>query len=429
MKKLFLILCLSCVAWAHVYVLDGGTGDGSAWNNALDDLPATLTRGDSIFVGDGEYAAYTFNDAEDGSKYIIIKKATPTMHGTATGWNNSYGDGQAVFGQLVFSTGYHIVDGTVGGYPVWDSGYGIKITYAPAGYGVTASNQKNLFFSHVEGKGAGRDSPLNQRFVYMSGCDTVSFTYCMIYDAYKGEVQLVNTNNITISRCRIGPNGIADENDDIHGFGVDIKNNRNAVISYNSFVDIAETGFISVVTDDATDSMINLSVYGNVFYRTLLLDNTSNSMLIAANATCVWKNFKFYNNTIAQLLMSNAGFYITGDDGSGNEVKNNIWYACTTQTLTFPEWIADDYNYYGNNVTSAGAPVTVTETHSQSKSGSPFVDILNFDFRLSASTDAGESLSSPYNVDIAGIVRGSSGVWDRGAYEYDNRQINIIIRR
>jgi hypothetical protein len=43
---ILLILALAMVSGSYLghaanhYILDGGTGDGSAWDNALDDLPA-----------------------------------------------------------------------------------------------------------------------------------------------------------------------------------------------------------------------------------------------------------------------------------------------------------------------------------------------------------------------------------------------------
>jgi len=40
------------------------------------------------------------------------------------------------------------------------------------------------------------------------------------------------------------------------------------------------------------------------------------------------------------------------------------------------------------------------------------------DFRLRAPTQAGQTLSSPFNQDGNGKTRGGDGVWERGAYEY-----------
>ena len=89
-----LLLPLSITA-GSLYVRDGGSGNGTSWSDALDDLPSSLTRGDTIWVADGSYSRYSFNDAQDGSKTIVIKKATISEHGTNTGWQDSYGDGQA----------------------------------------------------------------------------------------------------------------------------------------------------------------------------------------------------------------------------------------------------------------------------------------------------------------------------------------------
>ena len=54
MKKLLLLLLLlpTLAFGANHYILDGGSGDGSAWDNALDVLPDTLERGDTYFIGE-----------------------------------------------------------------------------------------------------------------------------------------------------------------------------------------------------------------------------------------------------------------------------------------------------------------------------------------------------------------------------------------
>lgn len=104
MKRLLILsfmflFTIPCFAANH-YILDGGSGDGSAWNNAWDDLPATLTRGDTYYIGDGTYGGYTFNDAVSGTDIIYIKKATAGDHGTETGWSR----GDAKNGADAFSS-------------------------------------------------------------------------------------------------------------------------------------------------------------------------------------------------------------------------------------------------------------------------------------------------------------------------------------
>ena len=76
-KKLLLLLFLlifplSAYGADH-YILDGGSGDGSSWSSAWDDLPATFVRGDTYYVGEGTYGSHTFGTATSGSTYIYVK--------------------------------------------------------------------------------------------------------------------------------------------------------------------------------------------------------------------------------------------------------------------------------------------------------------------------------------------------------------------
>src|SRR3989338_10419935 len=127
---LFLSIFIPSISLAaNQYVRAGatGTGSGSDWINAYTSLPATLIRGDTYYIADGNYATYTVDDAVSGTSVITIKKATASDHGTETGWDSSYGDGQAAFtSPFNIRTSYITFDGIV------DSGsdpntYGFKI--------------------------------------------------------------------------------------------------------------------------------------------------------------------------------------------------------------------------------------------------------------------------------------------------------------
>jgi hypothetical protein len=95
------------------YVRSGatGSGDGSSWDDAFTELPAALARGESYFVAAGEYAAYTFDDAEAGTTRIRVLRATSADHGDGDGWLDAYAEGEAVFGELEFETGAYDFDG------------------------------------------------------------------------------------------------------------------------------------------------------------------------------------------------------------------------------------------------------------------------------------------------------------------------------
>ncbi len=103
------------VATNTYYIIEGGRGsqNGSDWTNADNELPAVLQRNYTYYIADGSYhsSGYTFNDAAVGTQEIIIKKATETEHGTNVGWQIGDGDGQAVFGPLIFTTNYYVFDG------------------------------------------------------------------------------------------------------------------------------------------------------------------------------------------------------------------------------------------------------------------------------------------------------------------------------
>lgn len=72
-----------------------GNGDGSNWTNAFTAIPDNLERGAIYYVADGNYGSVTFDDDAHGEKYIYLKKATLSDHGTNTGWSSEFGDGYA----------------------------------------------------------------------------------------------------------------------------------------------------------------------------------------------------------------------------------------------------------------------------------------------------------------------------------------------
>lgn len=67
MKRLLILLLLLLPGTAGAtdhYInaaVSGGSDDGSDWTNAWTTLPATLTRGDTYWIADGQYGAYMFN--------------------------------------------------------------------------------------------------------------------------------------------------------------------------------------------------------------------------------------------------------------------------------------------------------------------------------------------------------------------------------
>jgi hypothetical protein len=86
-------------------------GDGTDWASALSELPSDLVRGHTYVIGAGTYSGYDFDDAPDGDSVIRIVRATSGDHGTDSGWEPSFGEGEATFGTLQMSEPFYEIDG------------------------------------------------------------------------------------------------------------------------------------------------------------------------------------------------------------------------------------------------------------------------------------------------------------------------------
>lgn len=145
----------------------GGTG---TWEvaNACPFFPATLVRGDTYCVADGDYSAKgqrTFSTAVSGTTVITIKKATDAAHcDQETGWVSTLGDGQATFLPITFSTGYWTWNGvsrnesnwkdyTAYGFRVDNSAYTNTLCAMCATGTATTSGNLSISYTDIEGSG------------------------------------------------------------------------------------------------------------------------------------------------------------------------------------------------------------------------------------------------------------------------------------
>ncbi len=103
------------------HVRAGAAGSGSDWDDALPALPEALERGHVYFIAAGMYPGHVFADAEAGGAQIRVLRASAGDHGSEVGWDPSYADGEATFGELKFTTGAYELAGrdasrAVGGF-------------------------------------------------------------------------------------------------------------------------------------------------------------------------------------------------------------------------------------------------------------------------------------------------------------------------
>jgi len=415
---LLFFICSTNVMAANHYILDGGTGDGTAWNNALDSLPETLVRGDTYYIGDGSYGAYTYNDSESGKTLIYIKKATESDHGTDTGWNSNFGDGQANFtATQLFTTGYYYWTGNHVPTSGLATAWGFKIMGTPgSSKAIQLDGSAELNYITIE-----------NAYIDMSG-DTTGENKCI-----KGTCGGTDNTYITVRYCKLlnfgdgisidsgGPNiyeynyfertaadGSGDHGDAIVAGTCTTGTHTGTVIRYNEFRWEGQQLFFNGGAN-GTFTYNNFEVYGNIFSSTVIGTSNVSTCGIHQNSTrSDINNIKIYNNTFY------GTYYNVHERGLGmtGEMHNNITYNVhTDNAFDDIESMTHDYNYY-----ESGSGVS--ETHVQ-KGGDPCVDGKNYNFTLSGPTDAGNStILKTGQVDIIGNIIGADDCVDRGTYEF-----------
>jgi hypothetical protein len=398
-------------SWAaYHYIRAGASGDGSSWTNALSDIPATLIRGDTYYIASGSYGGHTFNSLSgSGSTYVYLKKATEADHGSGTGWNSSYGTGQAVFSSggavFIIHMTYLSIDGVTGS---GTSGHGIKLvtTGTVGNNGSTilsyASAPNNLVLKHLELSAPdpnGDLSNFNLNCQVWPGPTNTLFQYLYIHGGLVG-VLFTGSNQI-MEHSYLKNNGGQG-----HAEMVCASNVQNLTLRYNVFENMLSTTEAGAGTT-YIEPQVNggaipngIYIYGNVFKGTVANENTNNPSMFSSTSGEQVLNVHIYNNTVYGLhgsVWKDTG--IRGDAANSTiTARNNVWQACL-HGPGFQSVQIQDYNILNTGEVS-------------------FYDAANGDFHLTQPTSPGIALPSPYNLDPDGKVRGADGVWDKGAYEY-----------
>lgn len=427
---------------ANRYVRAGAIGatNGADWNNAYTSLPASLVRGDTYYIADGAYSNYTLDDNESGALVITIKKATVADHGTSSGWSDTYGDGQASFGQFAASKGYYTINGQTRNESDWSQGsaYGFHISNIRiSSFDPPFTVPSNMIVQYVD---LGGTEGAICRYVPSASCDAGVDANGSFYFGGFGVLisnwtisrfrshntllpfQLHTVDNIIIEYGWIGPSW---QKEAIRGGNGPT---TNVTIRYNKFVDSCKglptdqtgnacTAIIAIWGMTAPGTLDGNKVHGNLFFDTINypgdpaggVTHTDGCVFIGGNggnwSGVTTNNSVIYNNTFVG-VRQNTCVIAAGGSGTGNQVYNNIWYAVTAITGCI------------------GTVPTFCNNNSVIGSGSQFINALTnypatgFDYHLASATTAGTTLSSPYNQDMDGKTRGADGALDRGGYEF-----------
>lgn len=396
------------------YVRDGGSGSGTTWSDAADQVPTAPSRGVDVYVADGTYSGRTFTTAASGSTLIRICKATESNHGTDTGWQSTYGDGQASFGDINFDSDYWTWDGAFRDEdcPTTDTcgwadeaSYGFLIvgafhTYSDAT--VRCGDNITVRYTAIDANG-GADAIKASCF---TGASTTNFT------AYRNYIHSAN-GGFAAAHMTVVDGCLFDEN---YFGGNEAKETirgqsefKNCVISRNimrqSCLHHATEGGCTchiAIWDGGSGDFDNVEVYGNV------IDDRGNSgsdgpssscsILIGGNGSS-WagepaSNARVFNNTIVGVANTTPSILVNG--GSGNVCRNNLFY-----------------NNTGNPSVTCS---TTSNNGSGDESVDPFVGYSSGNFHLTGAM-AGSATDSPADnaTDIDGVTRSTP---DRGAFEF-----------
>lgn len=406
---LILALLSAPVCAANYFVRDGASGDCStSWNGACDSLASAesaASTGDTIYVAEGSYSSTTLAVTN-----LTVKKCYDG-EGTCdeiSGWQTSYGDGQATFSGIMTITATGVtVDGGYRG-SAWDNaaGYGFALTSSSDGF-VIQNDNATISYTSVNPGNAADDA----FYIGVSGSgDYLTVDHCHTYNV--GRCSILGRD---ISYGLYEYNWFGDSclgcSPTTHGEAVSIYSGSNTynTFRYNIWQDwgnnSGSTG--GIMMGDANYTFC----YGNVF---LADDNFSNNGVVGSWTGYDSTNWRVYNNTFINISATKANILPDAlGTFTGSIVRNNIFY----------------------NNTDEGIGSTPTQSH-QATDGTDFgnncqtnlTDIFdeNSKFALTDATDDGYELTNEtvggllhtYDKDMLGNTRGTDGIWDRGAYEY-----------
>lgn len=408
-----------------------GINNGNDWANAWTNTPTTFIRGDTYYFANGTYNGTTLSTSVSGSQWIKLLKATTTNHGTDIGWDNLYGNGQAIIGRITITTSYWEINGQT--RTSWKSGHGFKIIYNTYGIDVLGSGITNLTFKYIETYGSDPDGgscgyAFLVRIPYASNY-IISYNY--LHHQRGGFIGMAGVNGALIEHNYLQYNG---SDSDCHGNPISDNSSDNVVVRYNMFADLEGTNVITLMSLDCSPRLNeNWEIYGNVFFRTA--DNPYNRSdidfgIVACINLVSGKNIKVYNNTIVNMNDYTSGVHMRDETYCGIRaqehqdiyVYNNLWYNSLLGGLRTEGGGSNctncnsDYNYYMGTT-------HITELHEENYvtlDPTLFVSITPGleDFHLTRSTSNSGLTNGLNNIDMDGNIRGSDGIWDKGAYEY-----------
>jgi hypothetical protein len=433
---------------ANHFIRAGATGanNGTDWSNAWTSLNSvSWTRGDVYYIAAGSYGGVTLSTGASGTSTIEIRGAVGGSgdHGTATGWNDSF-QGQAVISGSTINTNFWTINAQAVPGCVYPSDnpacHLIKFNNtSTGGQGLqlgsgSAVNNTTLKYIEVQGSNVHANSSdegiqctpgpcsntyIGYTWIHNVGCDNLAFNENTDGTGFVLEYSWISYDN----------NGATPA---AHCQGI-MSTLAQMTLRYNVWQDMQSSG---AITDAAGGNapITEWDIYGNIFFwdAAWISQWSGNGAVgyddgIVGIFSLTGNNgiLKIYNNTftspgLASSQNCNAQAYtINAGMAFGTViVENNIWYNFDSSKCNAGQAGPGTYDYNAYYNVSAGKQDN--GAHSFASSTNPFVNppaSTVAGFALTKDTQTGVQLASPYNADMLGTTRGSSGVWDVGALQ------------
>ena len=398
-----------------------GSNSGSSWSNAwvsFGDIKwGSISPGDNIFISGGSDStvyneSLTVSKSGTSGNKILITKGTDSGHNGKVIIN---GEGTRASGVVIGNCNYINVRGIIFENLSWA---GVKIDHSNY---VTAENctvrqqgRAGVFVQYSTG-------------VEIKGCTIETGSYINaqtdgIYSQYTVN-DIYDHNHIVINNSDPGGHddciqSYKDNNLTVHSNYCEQNNSKTSNAQgifatvpqggtfrfYNNVVNLgnAESNGMSFLKLGGTGTVeiIGNTLFGVTSYSLLYVSGTNNPVI---------KNNIIYSNgtTFASRVLD--------WNGNSSNINNNIIYVSNSTH----DYVA---RFCGVNETWRGWQALGLDVNGYN-ANPKFISTSGKDFSLQAGSpaiNAGTNLGSPYNVDINGNPRPSTGNWDIGAYQSNN---------
>ncbi len=497
----FIFLSLpSYPAFAATWYVDNAvpaSGNGQTWSTAYKNFSniawINVKPGDTIFISGGPTSGsktYTESWAVGSSGaagtpiVIAVDAANPSHNGKAVFDYDALGDKASVNGISITNRSYLTFDGNVNGQnhlAIKNLRNIIDRTNATC---LTGSGSSSIIVDHVDfdncnngirlwsgAKGSGSEVK-NSNFTKIRGDVAIMLMMngSAAWDSHKihdNSFELLNNNSVPpggTGTFYVGPDGIQ-PGDGVSFYNNKVKVSKTTLYTSNQHIDDIQFGmskYLKVYNNEFVnvgDSVIDLGTWGtnigisniwifnNVFRIETLIDGYPQYIRLYANPGNISSinNLKIFNNLF---LDGGSGWpvidfslpgYGGNPTGSGNEIKNNIFY--NTSGISIPPstgFTATSFDFSSNVYYPSSTPIdfrgtkytattwisaqeptgkTVAPTFVSYALHSPSND-LHLAATDKAAIDNGEALDSFFNTDKDLTLRPQGAAWDIGPYEF-----------